>query len=101
MRVGTQRRGQHPGVPPVVLRPRRRQPVAEAVELFRVDRVDGEAALHQALDHRPVWRLDRHADFARVALCERQQPVRHLQQPFTAVLERSPSTFPAASSTHA
>ena len=87
VRVGTQRRGQHPGVPPVVLRPCRRQPVAEAVELFRVDRVDRETALHQALDHRPAWRLDRHADFARVALCERQQPVRHFQQPCTAMLE--------------
>ena len=61
--------------------------VAEAVELFRVDRVDGEAALHQALDHRSAWRLDGHADFAGVALYERQQPVCHLQQPFTAVLE--------------
>ena len=90
-------RGQHPGVPPVVLCPCRRQPVAEAVELFRVDRVDGEAAFHQALDHRPAWRLDRHADFARVALCERQQPVRHLQQPFTAVLEhRLPEHLPGS-----
>ena len=39
MRVGTQRRGQHASVPPVVLRPGRRQAVSKAVELFRVDRV--------------------------------------------------------------
>ena len=61
--------------------------VPEAVELFRVDRVDGEPVLHQALDDRPAWRLDRHADFARIARRERQQPVRHLRQPGTAVLE--------------
>ena len=87
VRVGTQRRGEYPRVPPVVLRARRREAVPETVELLRVDRVDGEAPLHQALDHRSVRRLDRHADFARLARPERQQPVRHLRQPCAAVLE--------------
>ena len=87
VRVGTQRRGEHPRVAPVVLRARRRHAVPEAVELLRVDRVDGEAPLHQALDHRSARRLDRHADFALVARRERQQPVRHLRQSCTAVLE--------------
>ena len=50
VRVGTQRRGEHPRVPPVVLRARRRDAITEAVELLRVDRVDAEAALHQAFD---------------------------------------------------
>ena len=87
VRVGTQRRGEYPRVPPVVLRARRREAVPETVELLRVDRVDGEAPLHQALDHRSARRLDRHADFALVARRERQQPVRHLRQSCTAVLE--------------
>ena len=88
VRVGTQRRGEHARVPPVVLRARRRDAITEAVELLRVDRVDREAALHQALDHRPAWPLDGHANFTRVLGRKRQQPVRHLRQPCTAVLER-------------
>ena len=55
--------------------------------LVEKDRVDGEAVLQQALDNRPAGRLDRHADFARVARRERQQPVRHLRQARTTMLE--------------
>ena len=101
VRVGTQRRGEHSRVPPVVLRARRREAVAETVELFRVDRVDGEAALHQAFDHRPAWRLDRHSDFACVSRRERQHPARHLRQPCTAVLELSFSEHLPGSVEHA
>ena len=49
--------------------------------------MDGEAPLHQALDHWPARRLDRHADFPSLARRERQQPGRHLRQPCTAVLK--------------
>ena len=87
VRVGTQRRGQHPRVPPVVFRARWRKAITEAVKLLGIDRVDGEAVLQQALDNRPAGRLDRHADFARVARRERQQPVRHLRQARTTMLE--------------
>ena len=70
-------------------RPRRGEAGASAAAALadRVDRVDGEAPLHQALDHRSARRLDRHADFALGARGERQQPVRHLRQSCTAVLE--------------
>ena len=68
------------------LAPARRQPVAEAVQLLRVNRVDREAAFHQALDHRPARRLDRHAHLRR-APGERQHPVRHLRQTRATVLE--------------
>ena len=74
-----------------------RETVAEAVELLRVERVDGDAVLHQALDHRPARRLDRHADIARRARRERQQPVRHLRQARPAVLEHPlPEHLPAS-----
>ena len=41
VRVGTQRRGEHARVPPVVLRARRRDAITEAVELLRVDPTSG------------------------------------------------------------
>ena len=102
VRVGAQCRGQDPCVPSVVLCARRREAVPEAVELLRIDRVQHEAAFHQALDHRPARRLDRYADLARlVSRREGQQPVGHLRQPRATMLERrSPRTFPAESSMH-
>ena len=96
VRVGAQRRGQHARVAAVVLGPGRRQPVAEAVELLRVDRVDREAVFHQALDHRPARRLDRHA-YLRRAGGERQQPARHLRETRPAVLEAAfPENLPGS-----
>ena len=37
--------------PDVVLRTHRRKAITEAVELLRIDRVDGEAPLQPVLDH--------------------------------------------------
>ena len=69
--------------------PAGREAVPEAVELLRIDRVQHEAAFHQALDHRPARRLDRYADLARlVSRREGQQPVGHLRQPRATMLER-------------
>ena len=87
--VGAQRRGQHAGVAAVVLGARRRVPVAEPVELLRVDRVHREAARQQALRHRPARRLDRHADLRRRhAAGGLGDPGRHRRQARAAVLER-------------
>ena len=88
VRVGAQRRGQHPRIPSVVLRPRWREAVAEAVELLRIDRVDRQAPFHQALDHRPARCLDRHADLIRRTRRKGHNPVRHFRQPLAAMLER-------------
>ena len=49
--------------------------------------MDGDAVLQQTLDDRPAGRLYRHANVARVACRERQQPVRHLRQACTTMLE--------------
>src|SRR5436190_18714563 len=87
-RVGAQGRGQHLGIATVVLAARRREAVAEAVELLGVDGVDVEAALEQRLDDGPVRHLDGDVDLAGVdGPARRQQPVRHLGQSFAAVPE--------------
>ena len=48
VRVGPQCRSQHPPVAPVVLPARWREAIPEAVELLRIDRVDGEVVLQLA-----------------------------------------------------
>ena len=101
MRVGPQRRGQNPCISPVVLRDRRREAIPEAVELLRIDGVDHQTPLHQALDHRSARRLDRHADFPGLSSRERQQPVCQLRQPCTAMLERPLSEHVAVGVEHA
>ena len=86
--ANAQRRGQHPRIPSVVLRPRWREAVAEAVELLRIDRVARQASFHQALDHQPARCLDRHADLIRRTRRKGHNPVRHLREPLAAMLER-------------
>src|SRR5215831_11907447 len=50
------------------------KPIAEAVELLRVDRVDAKPAFEQRFDNRAVRHLDRDADRRRCRPRHRQQP---------------------------
>jgi len=45
--------------------------VAEPVELLRVDRVDREPVVHEALDDRPMRDLDRHRNVLGPSLREK------------------------------
>ena len=56
--VGAQRRGERPCIPAIVLGAGDREAVSKPVELLGVDRIDGEAAPQEALDHRSVGHLD-------------------------------------------
>lgn len=58
--VGLQRRGQDQGVAPIVLRLRRREAIAKAIELLVIDGEDPDAAVHQRFHHGAMRRLDRH-----------------------------------------
>ena len=89
MPVGSQRVAEHVGVPAVVFGAGDGEAIAEAVELFRVDRIDLEAALEQDLDNRTMRRLDRDSDLGRLFAARRHQPVAHLRQACSAVREGS------------
>jgi hypothetical protein len=82
--VGAQPRGRDPSIAPVVLGAGDAEPVPQTVELLGVDRVHGEAALQERIDHRPVRHLDRHRNSAGLA-CERHQPVAECRQARAAV----------------
>ena len=84
--VGAQPGGRDPGVAPVVLGAGDAEPVAQAVELLGVDRVHGEAAVQQRIDHRPVRHLDRHRHSAGIA-GDRHQPVAECRQARAAMRE--------------
>ncbi len=62
VQVGAQRIGEHVGVQTVVLGARDAVPVAKAVELFRVERVDVEATLEERLDQRTPRHFDSDRD---------------------------------------
>jgi len=87
-KVGPQRVGENLGVEAVVLGAGGREAVAEPIELFRVDRVDREPVVHEALDDRPVRDLDRHRNVlgggSPTLGCD---PLGHLGQPRAAVAE--------------
>ena len=81
MTVGAQRGGQHQSVTPIVLGACGREPVAEAIELLGVDRINPDPAIHQRFDYRPMRHFNRHRDSPRVRrLCD--QPIDHLAQTF-------------------
>ena len=65
-RIGAQGGSHDLGVAAVVLGAGHREPIAEAVHLFRIDRVNGETALDQRLDHRAVRDFDRDIDLPRL-----------------------------------
>ena len=85
--VGRHRVGERWGVAAVVLRTGGREAVAEAAELLRVDGIDAEAALHQALHHQPVRHLDRQGDGVWWGSGQFEQPSGHRREPFAAMIE--------------
>src|SRR5271166_322171 len=89
MTVGSQRVGEHVGIAAIVLGAGDGESIAEAVELFGVDRIDLETALEQDLDDGAMRRLDRHGDHRRLGAARRHQPVAHLGEACSAVREGS------------
>jgi hypothetical protein len=73
--IGAQRIAQDPAVQPIVLGAHDRKPVAEAIELLRVDRKDRKAALQKGFNHRPMRRLDGDRNRRRHGPRRRQQPI--------------------------
>ena len=67
-----------PALAAVVLGARRREPVAEPVQLLRIDRVHPKPCASR--HHRPARRLDRHADPFRRRAGGAGQPLRHRRQ---------------------
>jgi hypothetical protein len=61
-RIGAQGGGRHFGIPAVIPWPRQSEPVAKAIHLFGVDRVNREPPLDQCFDHGAVRHLDRDLD---------------------------------------
>jgi hypothetical protein len=74
MPVGAQRVGQYVSVAAVVLGAGDGEPIAKAVELLGVDRIDSEAALQQSFDQRPARRLDCDRDLRRLCGCHLDEP---------------------------
>src|SRR5208337_1545222 len=89
MPVGSQGVGEHVGIAAIVLGAGDGESIAEAVELFGVDRIDLETALEQDLDDGTVRRLDRHGDRGRLFAARRHQPVAHLGEACSPVREGS------------
>ena len=89
MPVGSQGVGEHVGIAAVVLGAGDGELIAEAVELFGVDRIDLETALEQDLDDGTVRHLDRHGDRGRLFAARRHQPVAHLGEARSPVREGS------------
>ena len=85
--VGSQGIGQRPGVTAIVLGAGGRPPVAEAVELLRVDGVDRETAFHHRLDNGSVRNLDGNCDGMRLCVGCIKEPVGHLRESGAAVRE--------------
>ena len=85
--IGSERRGQRLCVPAVVLGARRREAVAKAVELPRIDGVDLESAIEKRLDHRAMRNLYRNMDIFWLAAACGDEPIAHLCEPLAAMLE--------------
>ena len=75
--VGAHAIAHHVGVPTVILRTGHAVPVAQAVELLRIDRVHDKSAIDQGIDYRAVRHLDPHR--------HRVWPPRNRQQPVAKV----------------
>src|SRR2546422_4441163 len=72
--IGAQRVAEDVRIARVVFGTGRRKPIAKAVELFRVDRIDREAALEQRGDQRAARLFDGDGDLARRSRRSRQDP---------------------------
>ena len=95
-RIGPERVTEHLGIAAVVLGPGWREAVAEAVELLRVDGMDGKAALDQAFHHRPMGHLDCHMDRAGRPARHLEYPIGQLGEPCTAVSKAALPDFAAS-----
>ena len=87
--VGTERVGEHAGVATVVLGPGRREAVAKAVELLRIDRVKNKAPVCKALDDGAVRNLNGHEDVGEYGSRLVPDPHGHFRESFSAVAERA------------
>src|SRR5713101_2651383 len=88
VRIGAQGGGHDQAVAAVILGAGHRVAVAKAVHLLGIEDPDGEAALDQRLDHRPMRHLDGDVDLAGLgAAAGGQQPGRHLGQTLAGMLE--------------
>ena len=82
--VGANAIAHHVGVATVILRTGDTEPVAQAVELLRIDRVHNKSPIDQGIDNRAVRHLDPHRD----GVCRsahRQQPVAKVRQTLAAM----------------
>src|SRR5579859_4644928 len=80
--VGAQRTGQHESVAAVILGARGKIAVAKTVQLFRIQRKYGQAALQQCFHQRPARHLDGHGQRG-------QYTFRQLLEPAEQLLESS------------
>ena len=102
VKVCPQRVGEDAGIEAVVLGSGGREAVAEPVELLRVDRVDREPVVHEALDDRPVRNLDCHRYVLRGgSSASGGDPIRHLGEPRASVAEGAFLLLRAVAADHA
>ena len=85
--IGSERGGQRLCVPAIVLGSSRREAVAKAVELPRIDGVDLEPVIEKRLDDGAMRNLYPNMDFFRLAAACGDEPAAHLCQPLAAVVE--------------
>ena len=79
MPVGAKTIGRDTGVSPIVLGAGDAEPIAQAIKLLRIDRMDDEAAIQKHIDDRPMRHLDRDRDRAGLAR-DRLDPIGQLRQ---------------------
>ena len=92
--VGAHAIAKYVGVAAVILGTGHAVPVAQAIELLRIDRVQHKSAINQGIDHRAVRYLDPH----RHTVCraaDRQQPVAKVSQAL-ATMRKLPLSDDAA-----
>src|SRR5712691_4275013 len=79
--------GQHEGIAPVILGAGDRVPIAEAVELLGIDRVDMQVSLDESFDQSPSRPLDGYGDRGRITAGQLDQPIDHRLDRLGPVLE--------------
>jgi len=78
--VGPESIGENEGVPPVVLGAAHRMSVAETVDLFGIDRKNGNAVVEKGLDHRPVRFFNGDGEPVGFLFCHCQEPINGFRQ---------------------
>src|SRR5581483_6998984 len=89
LRIGSQSGRQNVGITPIILGPRHGETITEAIKLLWIDRVHTETSLDQHLHNGTVRRLDRNKNIVGFGATFAHEPVRHMREPRTAVLERA------------